>query len=375
MTGILIGDSPDGNGSTGNIVGGATAGARNVISLNGTAVVLTGPGTSGNIVQGNNIGLSSSGFGEGNKKGGIRIDSSAHDNMIGGIAAGTGNTIQYNRGSGVSLDAIPSPAGSGNAILGNLISDNEVLGIDLNADGVTANDPCDTDAGPNDLQNFPVLTSVTAGAGSTTIRGTLDAAASKQYRLEFFASNYSSRVGTGLGQNFIGSTTVTTDSSCHSDFEMTFPAYVAPVAQVTATATDDHSNTSEFAPFVGVRTQFYPVAPCRVADTRNPPGPSGGPALLAGKVRTFPVAGLCEIPPTARAVAIVLAVTDPQTAGDLRLYPPGGLAPMASTINFRAGVVRANTAVIPLSLSGETAVQCDSHGSTHFFFDVYGYFQ
>jgi hypothetical protein len=123
-------------------------------------------------------------------------------------------------------------------------------------------------------------------------------------------------------------------------------------------------------------TSFYTVSPCRLADTRNPVGPSGGPALSASTIRTFPVANLCEIPLTAKAVAINLAVFQPSNNGDLRVYPAGGAAPLASTINFRPGIVRANNAVIKLGAGGQLSVQCDMpSGSTHFFFDVYGYFQ
>src|SRR5262245_26862379 len=54
-------------------------------------------------------------------------------------------------------------------------------------------------------------------------------------------------------------------------------------------------------------TSFFTVDPCRVADTRSPDGPSGGPALPANSSRSFPVTGLCGIPTTAKAVAINLA--------------------------------------------------------------------
>ena len=118
------------------------------------------------------------------------------------------------------------------------------------------------------------------------------------------------------------------------------------------------------------------MSPCRRADTRNPDGLSGGPALSADTVRTFPVANLCGIPLSAKAVAINLAVFQPSDVGDLRVYPAGGVAPLASAINFRAGIVRANNAIIALGAGGQISVQCDMpSGSTHFFFDVYGYFE
>jgi len=121
---------------------------------------------------------------------------------------------------------------------------------------------------------------------------------------------------------------------------------------------------------------FYAVAPCRVADTRNPISPSGGPALAANTLRTFPVSSICGIPSSATAVVVNLAVVLPSSSGDLRVYPAGGIAPLASAINFRSGIVRSNNAVVPLGAGGQVSVQCDMpSGSTHFFVDVFGYFQ
>jgi serine protease AprX len=121
---------------------------------------------------------------------------------------------------------------------------------------------------------------------------------------------------------------------------------------------------------------FYTLTPCRVGDTRDPEGSSGGPALAAASIRNFPVAGICGIPPSATAVAINLAVAFPTNGGDLRVYPAGSAAPLASAINFRPGIVRANNATIRLGAGGQISVQCDMpSGLTNFFFDVYGYFQ
>ncbi len=123
-------------------------------------------------------------------------------------------------------------------------------------------------------------------------------------------------------------------------------------------------------------TSFFTVTPCRVADTRDPAGPSGGPALAAGSVRTFPVAGRCGIPASASAVVVNLVAVQPTNDGDLRVYPAAQPAPLASSINFRAGLVRANNASVPLGASGQLSVQCDMpSGGSHFLFDVYGYYQ
>jgi hypothetical protein len=125
-------------------------------------------------------------------------------------------------------------------------------------------------------------------------------------------------------------------------------------------------------------TSFFAVTPCRVADTRNPAGPSGGPALAANAARTFPVVGMCGVPSTATAVAFNVTVVDETDYGHLRVYPAGGPPPGSSTINFGAGKARANNAVVPLGLGGQISVQCTmpsgSRGQTHFLFDVTGYF-
>lgn len=124
---------------------------------------------------------------------------------------------------------------------------------------------------------------------------------------------------------------------------------------------------------------FFALPPCRVADTRGAIGPSGGPALAANSTRTFPVSGICLIPSTAKAVAVNVTVVGVTDTGDLRIYPAGSPLPIASTINFALGKVRANNAIIPLGVGGQIAVRCDmapaSTGQTHFLLDVTGYLQ
>jgi hypothetical protein len=126
-------------------------------------------------------------------------------------------------------------------------------------------------------------------------------------------------------------------------------------------------------------SDFFTVTACRLVDTRNPVGPSGGPVLGANSTRSFPVTGICSIPPSATAVAINVTVVDETDSGFLRLYPAGMDAPGTSTINFTAGKVRANNGVFSLGAEGKIAVQCQmpplSTGQTHLVLDVQGYFQ
>jgi len=122
---------------------------------------------------------------------------------------------------------------------------------------------------------------------------------------------------------------------------------------------------------------FYTVTPCRVADTRNAAGPTGGPALVAGATRSFPVTGgACGIPPTAIALSVNVTAVGAAARGYLTLYPGDAASPPpTSNINFSAGQTRANNAIILLATSGGTIdVRNGSAGSLHFVLDVNGFF-
>jgi hypothetical protein len=120
-------------------------------------------------------------------------------------------------------------------------------------------------------------------------------------------------------------------------------------------------------------TDFYTLTPCRAVDTRS----TDGPALAANKSRTFALAGArCFIPADAVALATNLTVVGATASGNLRLYPTGNDAPLASAINFTAGQTRANNAVARLGSSGRIDVLCTMpSGSTDFVLDVSGYFK
>ncbi len=122
---------------------------------------------------------------------------------------------------------------------------------------------------------------------------------------------------------------------------------------------------------------FYTLTPCRVVDTRNPAGSDGGPSLIAGADRTFPFVGQCGIPATAIAVSLNVAAVNPTTGpGFLTLFPGGTTRPVVSTINYNAGKIRANNAIIPLGIAGDIAVHCgQGSGTADMVIDVNGYFQ
>jgi uncharacterized protein YkwD len=116
---------------------------------------------------------------------------------------------------------------------------------------------------------------------------------------------------------------------------------------------------------------FYTVDPCRVIDTRG----TNTPALVALNDRTFTIAGVCNIPATAKAISVNVAVTGATAAGNLRLHAGGTSVPLISTINYQAGQTRSNNAVVRLNTSGELSVYVQGSGTVHFILDVNGYFE
>ena len=233
--------------ATNNTIGGTVAGAGNVISGNGgRGIEIRDLGTNGNVVQGNRIGTNVAGtLGIPNVVAGISVAFGPQNTTIGGTVANAGNLIAFNTGEGIHVVDIPSPALS-TAILGNAIHSNGALDLDLNDDGVTANDPApDADTGPNNLQNYPVLTAaMTNGLGTfVNFAGSLDSALSTTYRIEFFESATADR----QGERYLGFINVTTNGSGTVTFGVTLGVNLAAGKFVTATATDPSNNTSEFS--------------------------------------------------------------------------------------------------------------------------------
>jgi hypothetical protein len=239
-------------GGVNNLIGGTGPGEGNVISGNRTGIQIGGfisITLTGNTIQGNLIGLNALGTGQlPNTINGI-VFSDASNNTVGGTQAGAGNKIAFNGGTGVVVFN-----GTGNSIRGNAIFSNGALGIDLgnntfpqNANGVTPNDPNDPDTGPNNLQNFPVLTSVMSIGNSTTIQGSLNSTPNNAFQIDFYSNAAVDPSGNGEGGQFLGTTSVNTDVNGNATINATFPVALGAGRIVTATATDQNGNTSEFS--------------------------------------------------------------------------------------------------------------------------------
>jgi parallel beta-helix repeat protein len=240
-SGIVFNDS----GVSQNVVGGTATGSRNVVSGNGDRGILLVNDASANTVRGNYIGVDSSGAAPlGNGSDGITI-ARASDNVL------AANRIAFNAIDGIGVVA-DFAAALRNRASRNLVFSNGALGIDLGGDGVTPNDPGDPDTGPNELQNFPVLTRATATSDRLVVQGTIDTPKPATVTIELFANPVPSPGGDpsghGEGAAFLG----TARPSLQGRFSAALVA-VRPGTLITATATDAAGNTSEFAANVPAR--------------------------------------------------------------------------------------------------------------------------
>ena len=279
--------------SAGNRIGGTNAGAGNVIAANGAAGVhLFGAGS---LVEGNLIGTDDTGAVV-LANGGAGVEISGDGNWVGGHLAGAGNVIAGNGGDGISIaasdtrvmgnaigtdisgtvalgnagtgvaitggtgnrvgsvdvteppntiafnlaDGAAVTGGTDNAIRRNAIFSNGDLGIDLGVSGILLNDVGDVDAGDNDLQNYPVISSAvtTVGDGTTSVTWSLDGQPLTDYRIEFFTNDTCDFSGNGEGKSFLGATTVSTTAASGIANDKTVLTTLATVGQfIVTTAT------------------------------------------------------------------------------------------------------------------------------------------
>jgi hypothetical protein len=119
---------------------------------------------------------------------------------------------------------------------------------------------------------------------------------------------------------------------------------------------------------------FYPITPCRIADTRNSVGPLGGPSLAGGLSRTFPIpaATACNIPAGVQAYSLNLAWVPKGALGYLTVWPTGQTKPLAASLNASTNTVTANAAIVPAGNNG--SVDVFASAATDLVIDMNGYF-
>ncbi len=254
IAGNLIGMDRDGStplpNFTGIVLGGSgcLVDGNRIVGNSNDAITINGPG--GNAVVSNVIGVDATGLGAFNGGAGVRITAGDNNSIF-------GNTIRNMTAGGV---LVTGNAGDGHAILGNSIYDNESTGngmdIDIGTLGPTPNDAGDIDNGPNQLQNFPLVTSVQLSApvqGSPTnvsavIRGALNGTPDPvNYIVQAYFSTSCSSSSRGHAQTYLGSTSFAiaqVNAQTAFSVNVVLPDLAAGHA-VSLTATSPQGSTSE----------------------------------------------------------------------------------------------------------------------------------
>ncbi len=112
---------------------------------------------------------------------------------------------------------------------------------------------------------------------------------------------------------------------------------------------------------------FYPVAPCRISDTRN------GQFLQGGQEADFAVSGLCNIPMSAAGYSLnFTAIPRTGVLNYLSVWPTGQPQPTVSTLNSTTGEVVANAALVGAGSGGEVSVYPTD--DTDLVIDINGYY-
>jgi hypothetical protein len=180
---------------------------------------------------------------------------------------------------------------------------------------------------------------------------------------------------TGEGQPLV-STMNSTDGRIKANAAVVPAGYEGAVSVFVTHTTDVILDIDGYFTTPSQQTlQFYPLPPCRVADTRNQNGDLGGPYLQAGVPRNFPVLEATSCFPsgvTPAAYSFNFTAVPHGPLNYLTVWPAGQSQPNVSTLNAPTGTVTANAAIVPAGSGGE--ISTFAYNDTDLLIDVNGYF-
>lgn len=124
-----------------------------------------------------------------------------------------------------------------------------------------------------------------------------------------------------------------------------------------------------FVPATDSAYAFYPLTPCRIADTR------GGQYLHANTPSTFAITGSsCDVPATATAYSLNFTVLPRNDdVWVFTAWPAGLPMPGTSTLNDPTGTAVANAAIVPAPATGGD-IEAQASADTDLVIDINGYF-
>lgn len=107
-----------------------------------------------------------------------------------------------------------------------------------------------------------------------------------------------------------------------------------------------------FAPAGGSTLAFYPITPCRIADTRG----ANAPYLTGGSTRSFAIQSICGVPATAQVYSLNLSSLPHGALTFLNAWAAGQPQPPTSTLNAPTGTDTANAAIVAAGSGGQISV-------------------
>ena len=210
-------------------------------------ILIASSDATGNKVVGNYVGTDASGTQDlGNSSDGVVIHD-APNNIIGGATAGERNVISGNNGDGVAI--YDAGATGNRVLSNSISSNGGLGIDLVGTTGPTANDSADADTGANNLQNYPTVTSATTSrsTGRSIVRGTLNSTPGETFTIQLFINSAPDPSGFGEGQRLLRQLSVTTDASGNASFGIK-ARKLRGVISATAT-NDATGDTSEFSNF------------------------------------------------------------------------------------------------------------------------------
>ncbi|MFI2694117.1 PKD domain-containing protein [Kitasatospora sp. NPDC018619] len=145
---------------------------------------------------------------------------------------------------------------------------------------------------------------------------------------------------------------------------------------ITVTATDLFTKVTDTTTFDVVLSgsEFTPVVPTRLLDTRDGTGaPAAGAVAALGTTRVK-VGGNGGIPEGVSAVALNITATNAVADGHVIAFASGTAQPSTSNVNFAAGQTVPTLAIVPVGADGYVELVNRSAGTLDLVADVTGYF-
>ena len=245
-----------GNSLDGVLIDGAALDpvSGNVISGNKMNGVHLQNGATGILIQDNFIGSNAAGTAALANTGSAILIANSSNNTIGGATPPLDNLIAFNTGNGITITG----TSTGDRIQQNSIFSN-LLGIDLDNNGVTPNTPGGPHGGANHDQNFPVIMSAGFnGPSGASVNLSMNGTPNSTFTVELFDSPAANASGFGEGKVYLGSVQMTTDANGNASSTFNVAGALAGT-YITATATDNALlDTSEFSAAVKVSDGFPP---------------------------------------------------------------------------------------------------------------------